>query len=281
MSQPVPFPLTAQSTLPSPGERASTGIPGLDDILGGGFPCERLYLVQGDPGVGKTTLALQYIVAGLGRGENAALFSFEEGRDIILARAQKMNVDLRTPYEEGHLIMQQVDPTDLTPGEFAHRVRDAVENQGVKMVVIDSLNGYLYAMPEERHLILHMHELLTYLNQQGVVTILVAGQSGFLDSEAKSSSEMSYMADAVFLLRHFEASGVVRLAISMIKKRSSGHERTIRELFIENEGIQVGPPLTNFRGILTGEPEYLGEDQRLMSSPKADDTSNSTQQSGV
>ncbi|PQV62841.1 circadian clock protein KaiC [Abditibacterium utsteinense] len=245
-------------------EAVRSGLDSLDQLSGGGLLRGTSTLIMGAAGVGKTTLALQYLIASLRRGENAAFFAFGEGIDVIIARAKSMNIDLRTPIEEGKLLMHQVDPADLSPGEFAHRVRDAVENKGVKIVVIDSLNGYLYAMPEERYLILHMHELLTYLNQKGVVTILVTAQSGLMGSQIKSPIDMSYLADSVLLLRHFEALGVVRLAISMIKKRSGAHERSIRELFIEEKSVHVGPPLTNFRGILTGVPEFLGEDESLM-----------------
>ncbi len=244
-------------------ETVSSGLDTLDELTGGGLARGTSTLIMGAAGVGKTTLSLQYVIASLKRGENAAIFAFEEGLDLIISRAQKMNVDLRTPFEEGKLTMQQIDPAELAPGEFAHRVRDAVERKGVKIVVIDSLNGYLYAMPEERHLILHMHELLTYLNRQGVVTILISAQSGLLGSQMKNPIDMSYLADSVMLLRHFEAFGTVRQAVSMLKKRSGPHERTIRELFIEDEGVEVGPPLNNFRGILTGVPEYLGEDSQV------------------
>jgi circadian clock protein KaiC len=186
----------------------------------------------------------------------------------MMARAGAMGEDLRSFYESGDLIMQQVDPAELTPGEFAHRVRNAVEQTGVKIVIIDSLNGYLYAMPHERHLILHMHELLSYLNQQGIVTILVTAQSGVLGSQMTSPVDMSYLADTVILLRHFEAFGEFRQAVSCLKKRSGVHERTIRELRLDEKGVRVGQPLSQFRGILTGVPEYIGS-----SKPELDGTS--------
>lgn len=213
-------------------EMVSSGLDSLDALCGGGLSRGTSTLVMGEVGVGKTTLVLQYLVAALKRGEGVAMFAFEEGLELLVERALKMNVDLGTFRQNGQLILQQIDPAELAPGEFAHRVRDAVENKGAKIIIIDSLSGYLYAMPEERHLILHMHELLTYLNQLGVVTILVSAQNGLVGSQIKSPIDLSYLTDAVLLLRHFEASGVVRQAISMIKKRSGGHQRTIREFLI-------------------------------------------------
>ena len=245
-------------------ELVSSGMPSLDELTGGGLERGTSTLIMGAAGVGKTTLALQYLMASLRRGENVAFFAFEEGVSIIIKRAKAMGCDLNPHFEKGELTMQQVDPAELAPGEFAHRVRVAVEEKGAKIVIIDSLNGYLYAMPEERHLVLHMHELLTYLNQQGVVTILVAAQSGLVGSQMKSPIDISYLADSVVLLRHFEAFGTVRQAVSMLKKRSGPHERSIRELFLEEDGARVGPPLSNFRGILTGTPEFVGENEALM-----------------
>ena len=182
----------------------------------------------------------------------------------MLARADIMGQDLRSYHKSGELIMQQVDPAELTPGEFAHKVRQAVEVAGVKVVIIDSLNGYLYAMPHERHLILHMHELLSYLNQQGIVTILITAQSGVLGSQMTNPVDMSYLADTVILLRHFEAFGEVCQAVSCLKKRSGFHERTIRELRLDKSGIRIGKPLSDFRGILTGTPEYIGANKPKM-----------------
>lgn len=172
-----------------------------------------------------------------------------------------MNRDLTPAFERGDLLAQQIDPAEMAPGEFAAKVRFAVEEKDVKLIVIDSLNGYMYSMPEERHLILHMHELLTYLNQQGVATILVTAQNGIMGSYMTTPVDMSYLADTVIMLRHFEASGAVRQAVSCLKRRSGDHERTIRELRIEPSGLRVGKPLVEFRGVLTGVPEYLGAEK--------------------
>jgi circadian clock protein KaiC len=245
-------------------ELVSSGLTSLDELTGGGLERGTSTLFMGAAGVGKTTLALQYLMAGLKRGENVAFFAFEEGINIIMDRAHAMGCDLRPHYDNKALTMQQIDPAELAPGEFAFRVRHAVETQGAKIVIIDSLNGYLYAMPEERHLVLHMHELLTYLNQQGIVTILVAAHSGLVGAHMKSPIDISYLADSVVLLRHFEAFGAVRQAVSMLKKRSGPHERSIRELFLEDDGVRVGSPLSGFRGILTGTPEFVGEGDVLM-----------------
>ncbi len=241
-----------------------SGIKELDDLTGGGLSRGTSTLLMGAAGAGKSTVAMQYIAEALERGENAALFSFEEGVSLTLGRASAMGHDLSTAHKNGNLTLQKVDPAELTPGEFAHQVREAVEGNNAKIVVIDSLNGYLYAMAHERHLVLHMHELLTYLNQQGVVTILITAQNGLLGDNMKSPVDLSYLADTILLLRHFEAFGGVHQAVSCVKKRSGTHERTIRELRIDPKGVQVGPPLNEFRGILTGVPEYVDTENSVL-----------------
>jgi len=238
----------------------SSGIEALDELLGGGLQRGSATLLMGAAGVGKTSVALQYVGAGLERGEKAAFFAFEGGIEPILDRGRLMGFDLRAHLDRGELVVRQIDPTQLAPGEFAHHVREAVEKQGVTTVVIDSLNGYLHAMPEERYSVLHMHELLTYLNQKGVVTILITSQSGLVGPQIKSPVDISYLADAIVLIRHFEAFGVVRQAVSMLKKRLGAHERSIRELFLDDGSVRVGPPLSNFRGILSGMPKFAGPD---------------------
>ncbi len=258
-------------------EDVSSGLESLDELMGGGLPRGSATLLMGATGVGKTSVALQCVGTSLARGEAVAFFAFEEGVDSTIDRAKAMGFDLRPHFERGELVLQQIDPAALAPGEFAHRVRDAVEEKGAKMVVIDSLNGYLYAMPEERHLMLHMHELLSYLNQQGVVTILVTTQSGLIGPQIKAPIDISYLADAMILLRHFEAFGTLRQAVSMPKKRSGPHERSIRELFLDHGGVRVGPPLTDFRGILTGVPDFLGQSP----ADAADTTSDSTSIPGI
>jgi circadian clock protein KaiC len=234
-----------------------SGIVELDALAGGGLSRGTSTLIMGAAGVGKSTLALQFLFETLKHGENAALFSFEEAVSLTMGRATSLGCDLNSYFEKGNLSIHKVDPAELTPGEFAHNVRELVEKKNVRMVIIDSLNGYLYSMSHERHLVLHMHELLTYLNQQGVVTILITAQRGLL-GEIKSSIDLSYLADTILLLRHFEAFGAVHQAVSCVKKRSGTHERTIRELRIEPNGVRVGAPLADFRGILTGVPEYCG-----------------------
>jgi circadian clock protein KaiC len=241
-------------------EMVGSGIAELDDLTGGGLSRGTSTLMMGAAGVGKSTLALQFLSEALKRGENAALFSFEEGVNLTIRRASSLGCDLDTYFKNGNLSINKVDPAELTPGEFAHNVCQLVDKKNARMVIIDSLNGYLYSMSHERHLVLHMHELLTYLNQQGVVTILITAQSGLL-GDMKSSIDLSYLADTILLLRHFEAFGAVHQAVSCVKKRSGAHERTIRELRIEPNGIRVGAPLADFRGILTGVPEYLGTEQ--------------------
>lgn len=259
----VVFPrlVAAEHLTPFAGGIMSSGLDALDSLVGGGLSRGTSTLLLGPAGAGKSTLAVQYVGAALERGEKAAFFSFEEAVGLILARADIMNHALTPAFERGDLLAQQIDPAEMAPGEFAARVRNAVEEEGVKLVVIDSLNGYMYSMPEERHLILHMHELLTYLNQQGVVTILITAQNGIMGSYMTTPIDMSYLADTVIMLRHFEAFGAVRQAVSCLKRRSGDHERTIRELRIEPSGLRVGEPLADFRGVLTGVPEYLGSDK--------------------
>jgi circadian clock protein KaiC len=241
-------------------DRHSTlsGVEPLDDLLGGGLDRGSSTLITGPAGSGKSTVALKYALAAAARGEPVGLYTFEEGKASLLARTESLQMPLREAVENGCITIEQVDPGELSPGEFVARVRHSVEKDRVRMIVIDSLNGYLAAMPQEEFLTLQMHELLTYLNQKGIVTILVLAQHGVFD--AQSSVDLSYMADAIILLRFFEAHGQVRKALSVVKKRSSGHERTIRELEITpGDGIRVGRPLTAFQGVLTGVPQYTGD----------------------
>jgi circadian clock protein KaiC len=244
------------------GEPISSGSEGLDALLGGGLHRGTSALLIGGAGVGKSTLALTYAVAAAKRGEDAFLFAFDEGLGTIFARADSLAIDLRTHFEAGRLVIQQIDPAEMSPGEFVAIVREAVEKQKARLVVIDSLNGYLNAMPNEKFLILQMHELLSYLNQLGVVTILVLAQHGLV---VQSPLDVSYLSDTVVMLRYFEAEGAVRRALSVVKKRSGAHEHAIREFQLAQGGLHVGPPLKHFRGILTGTPTYVGEAKPLMS----------------
>ena len=247
------------------GEPISSGSEGLDTLLGGGLHRGTSALFIGGAGVGKSTVALSYAVAAAARGEYAILFAFDEGLGTIFARADSLGIALRTHVASGCLAIQQIDPAEMSPGEFAALVRDAVEKRNARVVVIDSLNGYLNAMPNEKFLILQMHELLSYLNQLGVVTLLVLAQHGLM-GPMQSPLDISYLSDTVVTLRYFEAHGTVRRALSVVKKRSGAHEYAIREFLLAQGGLQVGPPLKQFRGIFTGTPTYLGEDKPLMSS---------------
>jgi circadian clock protein KaiC len=237
----------------------SSGIDELDSLLGGGLEEGTSTLIVGPPGTGKSTLAAQFVLACLQQGNNAAMFVFEESVSNMLNRADNLGVGLRTYWTQENLIINQIDPAQLTPGEFMHKVCRAAD-AGAKVVVIDSLNGFLNAMPSEKLLGTHMHELLTYLGQRGVITILVGVQQGML-SNMSSGIDASYLADNVILMRYFEAYGEVQQAISIFKKRGSGHERTIRKIEITEQGIQIGCALRQFHGILTGVPTYTGEKQ--------------------
>jgi circadian clock protein KaiC len=231
----------------------SSGVDEIDALVGGGLELGSSTLIMGPAGVGKSTLATQYAVAAARRGERAALFIFDESRRSLLKRSASVGMDLAGPVEAGLITVQQVDPAELAPGEFANLVREAVED-GARTLIIDSLNGYLNAMPEERFLTLHLHELLTYLGDRGVATILVMAQHGLIGSNMISSVDVSYLADCVVLLRYYEAEGELHKAISVMKKRSGDHEKAIREFSMGESGVRVGPPLKHFRGILSGIP---------------------------
>jgi circadian clock protein KaiC len=213
---------------------------------------------MGPAGSGKSTLAAHFAASATARGEGAAIFVFDELKETFIRRADGTGTNIQGSIDKGLLTIQQVDPAELSPGEFAHAVRTSVEKSNAKVVIIDSLNGYLNAMPEERFLTIQMHELLTYLNQLGVVTIMVMAQHGFLGSQMGTPVDVSYLADNVLLLRYFEAEGSVRRALSVVKKRTGAHESTIREMEISGNGIRIGQPLRQFRGVLTGVPIYDG-----------------------
>lgn len=246
------------------GEPVASGVPELDAMLGGGPLRGTSTLLTGPAGSGKTTIALQYVVAACKRGEPCTMFEFDERIGTMLVRAEAVGLDLKPHIESGLLSIRQIDPAEISPGEFAWRIRREVQKRECQLVVIDSLNGYLTAMQQEQQLLLQMHELLAYLSQQGVVTLLLNPQQGLIGSMATGSLNVSYIADAVVLLRFFEAEGRIRKAISVIKNRSGQHEDSIRELRVDSRGIRVGAPLTAFHGILTGTPQYLGEALPLM-----------------
>jgi len=231
----------------------------LDALLGGGLDRGTATLIMGPAGSGKSSLATHFASAAARRGEVSASFIFDEGVNTYLHRAAGLGTDLRAEVNAGRLKVQQVDPAELSQGEFANTVCTAVERDGARLIIIDSLNGYMQAMPDERFLTAQMHELLMYLNQQGVVTILIMAQHGLMGSAMSSPVDVSYLADTVVLLRYFEAAGAIRRAISVVKKRTGLHEDTIRELRLSaSHGVEVGAPLTAFRGVLTGVPVFIG-----------------------
>jgi circadian clock protein KaiC len=246
------------------GETIPSGIPGLDTLLGGGLDRGTSCLFMGPAGAGKSSLATQYAATAANRGERASIFMFDETRRTLLARAASLHLDVRPHVDAGRIVLRRIDPAELSPGEFATMVRRCVEQDHSRIVVIDSLNGYLNAMSEERSLVLQLHELLTYLSEQGVVTIMVVAQHGLVGSAINAPVDVSYLADTVLLLRYFEHAGEVHQAVSVIKKRHGSHERTIREISMSSEGIHVGQPLTAFEGVLTGSPQYHGKSTPLM-----------------
>jgi circadian clock protein KaiC len=236
-------------------EKVASGVKTLDTLLGGGLDRGTSTLIMGPAGSGKSTVAVQYVAAAAARGDCAALFIFDESRATLLARSKAMGCDLEPHIKANKVSVQQIDPAELCPGEFVQGVRNQVEQKDCRIVVIDSLNGYLNAMPEERFMIVQLHELLTYLGQQGVTTMLVVAQHGMVSSSMQSPVDATYLADGVILTRYFELNGRVRKAISVVKKRSGQHEESIRELKMGPQGITLGEPLENLRGVLTGVPE--------------------------
>lgn len=242
----------------------SSGNRALDALLGGGVPTGTSTLLLGPAGTGKSTVAAQFAAAAAARGERAALFVFDENLGTFRGRSRKLGIPLDDREADGLVTVRQVDPAELSPGEFAAAVRRAVDGtdeargRPAKLVLIDSLNGYLNAMPEEKLLTAQLHELLAYLGQKGVTTLLTVTQSGMIGSNTRSPVDTTYLADNVVLFRYFEAAGRVRRAVSVVKKRSGPHEPTIRELTVGPGGVDVGEPLARFQGILGGTPTYLG-----------------------
>jgi len=253
-------------------EVTASGIPHLDEMLNGGLAAGTTTLLLGPAGVGKSTVAMQYVVASIKRGNKAAVYVFDEVLGTMLERTEKLCLakegGVRSFIKEGKLHAQQVDPAEMSAGAFSHEVRRAVDS-GAKIVVIDSLNGYLNAMPEERFLTSYLHEMFAYLNQKGITTILTVAQHGLMTAVGGRASDIdvSYLADTVLLFRYFEADAEIRQAISILKKRTGKHERSIRQLVIQEDGIKVGAPLKGFFGIMTGVPEYHGT-TAMVSQPK-------------
>ena len=250
-------------------ENITSGIDGLDTLLGGGLARGTSTLFSGPPGTGKSTLALKFALAAAVRGEKVALYTFDESLGILYTRAAGLNFGLEELVANGNVCPAQIDPAELSPGELASRIQRAVEKDGVKVVFLDSLNGYLQSMGEDRFLNLQLHELLTYLNQQGIVTMMIVTPHGLLGN-MQSPIDVTYLADTVITFRFFEAHGAVHKAISVIKKRTGAHERTIRELTIAASGIKVGPPLKDFRGVLTGTP-ILPDKKKRRTARRGDD----------
>ena len=248
--------------------RLSTNNASFDALLGGGIDTGSSTLLLGPTGSGKSIISLVFLAAAVARGEKAALFVFEEELGLLFKRVKALGIDLETMRASGQIVIEQFDAAEVSPGEFAHRVRVAVDKEQIKTVVIDSLNGYMAAMPEERSLILHVHELLLYLNRQGVTTFITLAQHGLV-GDMKSPIDVTYIADTVILMRYFEADGQIRRALSIVKKRTGEHESTIREYAIGSNGLTVGEPLVGFRGVLRGTPEYSGEDRMLIGSAEA------------
>ena len=245
-----------------------SGIEGLDALLGGGLERGSSCLILGPAGTGKSLIALHFALAAVQRGERAALFIFDEELGLLIERMRPLGFDLDRLMDDGHLVIHQVDAAELSPGEFTARVRRCVNDEDMRTIVIDSLNGYQAAMPEEHFLLLHMHELLQFLNRQGASTFLTVAQHGLV-GDMKAPVDVTYLADTVLLLRYFEALGEVRRAISVIKKRAGRHEKTIREYEITDTGLCVGPPLKNFQGVLRGVPNFVGPGSGLMGEPSA------------
>src|SRR5438094_1157817 len=241
----------------------SSGIKELDALCGGGLDRGTTTLILGQAGTGKSTLALQYAIQMADKGEHSVIFAFDETRSVMLSRAKALTFELEKTIENGTITVQQVDPAELSPGEFAVRILRGVE-AGCKLVTIDSLNGYLNAMPGEKYLNNQLHELCTCLNQQGIVTILVLAQHG-LAAAAEAPVDLSYLSDTVVNLRYFEAYGEVKQAIAVVKKRSGGHEKTIREFkLMSGKGVVIGKPLKQFQGVLTGVPIFRGSETEIM-----------------
>lgn len=239
-------------------EQIGSGLPALDALLGGGLDRGTSTLLVGAAGTGKSSLATHFMMAAADRGERSAMFTFDESVRSLVTRSEGLGFNITRRMDEGLVSVQAIDPAEVSPGEFSHRIRQAAEVDGARVIVIDSLNGYLNAMPEERFMIVQLHELLAYLGQLGVATLLVSAQQGLI-GQMSSNIDISYLADGVILFRYFEARGEVRQAISVLKKRTGAHERTIRELSIGSHGLGIGEPLREFRGVLTGVPHERTE----------------------
>ena len=249
--------IAAEHSVEFPREHIESGVAALDALLGGGPDRGTSTLLLGPAGTGKSTIAAQYAVAAARRGDHAAIFAFDESIATLKVRTAALGIQLNEGMHGGQVRVQQVDPAELSPGEFAAMVRESVERDGARVVIIDSLNGYLHSMPDEHFLTAQLHELLSYLGRQGVTTLMVVAQHGIVGTSMLSPVDTSYLTDSVILFRYFEHSGRIKKAISVMKKRSGAHEESIRELRFDGEGIHLSEPLTQLRGILTGVPHEL------------------------
>jgi len=237
-------------------------------LLGGGLDRGASTLLIGPAGSGKTTLCSHFLLAALERGETVACYQFEESKETFIRRSRGFGMEFAPYLKAGKFALIQVDIADLSPGEFAAQVQRAVEQQQASLIVIDSLNGYLNGMPSERFLLIHLHELLNYLGQQGIVTLMTVAQHGMLGPAMNAPLDVSFLADTVILLRFFEALGRVRQAVSVVKKRHGFHERTLRELRFGSHGMEIGNVLEEFHGVLTGVPRYRGKSEHLLGDKK-------------
>ena len=244
----------------------TSGIGALDKLVGGGLDSGTSTLLLGPAGCGKSTIAVRYAISAVEQGARAALFGFDETLATLVKRGLGLGLDIKKQVDSGKFVMRQVDAAELSPGQLVHEIRQLVEKQDLKVLIIDSLNGFLNAMPGEKFLYMQLHELLTYLGQKGVSTLMTVAQHGFVGTNIDTAVDVSYLADTVLLFRYFEAAGEVRQALSVIKKRSGEHERTVRELVMKKGAITVGTVLTEFEGVLTGAPTYRGSTGSLQSS---------------
>ena len=251
--------VAAEHRQPVARERMTSGVREIDMLLGGGLERGTSTLLQGAAGTGKSTVATLFAVTAADHGQDVAMFIFDESSNTLLSRMSGLGYDLERHIASGRLTLEEVDPAELSPGQFAHGIRKAVEERNTAIIVIDSLNGYLNSMPDENFLIAQLHELLSYLGQKGVATILVAAHHGMMSAQMTGPVDASYLADAVVLIRYFEIEGEVRQAVSVVKMRGGNHERTIREFRLRDGRIHVGEPLRGFRGVLSGVPERLPE----------------------
>ena len=244
-------------------ETFSSEVPALDSLIGGGFHRGTSNLLLGPAGTGKSTIAMKFAIEAAKKGKKVAIYNFEESSFNILVRAQELGLELEKYIASGNITLRKIDPAELTPGQFNALLRNSANEFHADMVVIDSLNGYIHAMPEQKFLMLQLHELLAFLSSRGVVTVMILAQSGIM-GQMQTPLDLTYLADTVIITRYFEAFGSIKKAISVIKKRTGTHEETMRELKIGPGGVIVGPVLKEFSGIFTGVPKYSGTESKMM-----------------